>query len=223
MLKCLSFLSLFLFPLQTTPTSWFRARGISYVSQRKATAKKSTRQSASERASPKLCEHKCLQTTWQTLWFFTCFQSCAKTELSNSAEHRSVGGLLSWSWSLCSYSAKMNVCSFLQPWTRRRWNVLQEMMLSGSQVCRQAYDMCALNCLRLSVMWKSLSGKDLKVKPKSIFMIWDFLQQWLGQPLPSVASTVLASDVLRHTGTVFYHTRSCRQWCVWPGVRARST
>lgn len=132
-------------------------------------------------------------------------------QLSNSAEHRSVGGLLSWSWSLCSYSAKMNVCSFLQPWTRRRWKVLQEMMLSGSQVCRQAYDMCALNCLRLSVMWKSLSGKDLKVKPKSIFMIWDFLQQWLGQPLPSVASTVLASDVLRHTGTVFYHTRSCRQ------------
>lgn len=158
MLKWPSFLSLFLFPLQTSPASLFRARGNSHISQTKATAQKSTCQSASERASPKLCEHKCLQTTWQNLWFFTCFQSCAKTELSNSAEHRSVNGLLSWSCSFCCCSAKINIPSFLHSWTKWRWKVLQEMMLSGGQVCRQALDTFSLTQTQYNVevaFWKT--------------------------------------------------------------------
>lgn len=85
------------------------------------------------------------------------------------------------------------------------------MMLSGGQVCRQAQNMFSLNYLRLSIMWKSLSGKGLKMKSQPIFMNLDFPQQWLNQPLPSVASAVLASDVLRYAGTVLYHTR----YCMW--------
>lgn len=69
--------------------------------------------------------------------------------------------------------------------------------------------MFPLNYLRLSIMWKLLSGKDLKMKPQPNLMSLDFLQQWLNQPLPSVASSVLASDVLRYAVTVFYHTRGC--------------